>query len=84
MAATEERGAWPVMKVLPIVILLLVAATIFAPLMAVLAIPGLIVLVVYHTLAMARTAGSIIPFAILLGIDILLLVLVLGAVLSQL
>lgn len=51
----------------------------FAPLIAVVALPVLIVLAAHHSIAMAQTAGSPIPFAALLGLDILMICVVAGS-----
>lgn len=76
---TEVRRTAPWLRMLPVVALVLVIATLFAPIAAVAAIPVMLVLGVHHAIAMARTDGSVVPFAILLGIDILLLIVVIGS-----
>lgn len=77
----DARGARPAPKwvtILPIAALALVIATLFAPLTAIAAIPVIVALTVWHIIALLNTAGSIVPFAVLVGIDMLMLVFVVG------
>lgn len=56
----------------------LVVGVFFAPAVAWAAIPVLALTAIHHVIAMAKTLASPIPFAVLLGFDILMLVIVVG------
>lgn len=77
-----QKPSW--LKPLTMAAVVLVVGTLLAPLAAIAAVPVLVILTIHHTIAMARTSGSIVPFAVLIGFDLLMLVVVIGSVLSHL
>lgn len=64
------------------VALVLVAAVVLAPLAIVIAVPALLTIAYHHAWVIANTRGSVATFVLLLGIDILLLVAVIGLFLN--
>lgn len=80
----QQQGMAPWVKALTMAAVVLIIATLLAPVAAVLAIPVLLILTVHHVIAMARTSGSIVPFAVLLAFDMLALIVVVGALFSHL
>ncbi|MHA3684672.1 hypothetical protein ACXR2W_10500 [Leucobacter sp. HY1908] len=71
-------------SVLAVASLAFVVAVLLAPLTVILAVPVLIGVGVHHSIAMARTTGSPVPFAVLLALDIIMLVVVVGSALLSL
>lgn len=80
----QKQGMAPWVKALTMTAVVLFIATLFAPLVAAFAIPVLLILTVHHVIAMARTSGSIVPFAVLLAFDMLALIVVVGVLFSHL
>lgn len=73
---TKDKTALNFVTFLPIATLIIAIAIFLAPLSAAVALPALLLIAVHHVMAMARTQGSLMPFALLLGVDISLIIVV--------
>lgn len=77
--SSQRLSPW----IVPVACLTLLVGVILAPIVAPLVITVIAATAIHHAICVATTKGSPVPFAVLLGLDILMIVAIVGMIVSH-